>query len=85
MVSWWVRYSYSNNELIQTRYVIIINDAYGSSGSFGSRVRSKYIGHNTYTGIRSNLCSKPTPIHVTFHKSGLKFSYLITHFSSLLQ
>ena len=32
-----------------------MNDAYGSSGSFGSKVRSKYIGHNTYTGRRSKL------------------------------
>ena len=40
-----------------------MNDAYGSSGSFGSRVSSKYIGNNTYTGRRSNLYSKPTPIN----------------------
>ena len=28
---------------------------YGSSGSFGSRVRSKPIGHKTYTGRRRSL------------------------------
>ena len=40
-----------------------MNDAYGLSVSFWSRVRSKYIGHNIYTGRRSNLLSKPTPIY----------------------
>ena len=63
MVSWWVRYSYFNNEQIQISGVVLMNYAYGSSGSFGSRVRSKYIRHYPYTGRRSNFRSKPTPIH----------------------
>ena len=53
MVSWWGTDPYFNNELIQTRYVVIMNAAYGSFGSFGSNGRSKYIAHNTYTGKRS--------------------------------
>ena len=51
MVSWWGRDSYSNNELIQTSDAVIINSAYGSSVSLGSRVRSKYILNNTFTDI----------------------------------
>ena len=35
MVSWWGRYSYLNNDQIQTRDVVLMNSAYGSSGSFG--------------------------------------------------
>ena len=31
-----------------------MNDAYGSSGSFGTLVGWKYIEHNTYTGIFKN-------------------------------
>ena len=58
---------------------------YGSSGSFESRVRSKYIGHNTYTGRRSNLHSKLTPIHVPIHKLYLSYSYSRSHFSRLPQ
>ena len=53
----------------------MMSSAYGSSGSFGSRVSSKYIGHNTYTGKRSNFCSKPTPIHGPVHKYDLNYSY----------
>ena len=63
MLSWWVIDSYFNIELIQIRDIEILISACGSSGSFGSRVRSKYIGHNTYTGRRINFCSKTTPIH----------------------
>ena len=68
MVSWWVTDSYFNIEQIQMADIEIMTAAYGSSGPFGSRVRSKYIGHNTYTGRRSNLRSKPTPIHGPVHK-----------------
>ena len=62
-----------------------MNAAYVSSGSFLSRVSSKYIGHNIYTGRRSNLCSKTTPIHVPVHKSDLNYSYSRSHFSRLPQ
>ena len=58
---------------------------YGSSGSFGSRVRSKYIEHNTYTGRRSNLHSKPTPVHGQGYKSNLNYSYSRSHFIQLPQ
>ena len=75
MVSWWGRDSYINNEQIQTRDVVLMNDEYGSSGSFGSRVRSKYIGHNTYKGRIINIHSKQTSIHGPVHKSDLDFSY----------
>ena len=56
-----------------------------SSGSFGSRVRYKYIGCNIYTAKRSNLRSKPTPIHGPVHKYYLNYSYSISHFSRLPQ
>ena len=75
MVSWWGTYSYLSDEQIQIGGVDIMTSSYGSSGSFGSRVRSKYIGHNTYTGRRSNCRSKPTPIHGLVHKSDLNHSY----------
>ena len=55
MVSWWGTDSYFNNKQVQIDDIDITTFAYGSSGSFGSRVRSKYIGHNTYTGKRINL------------------------------
>ena len=71
MIYWWGRDSYFNNKQIQIKYVVLMNSAYGSSGSFGSRVGSKYIVHNTYTGKRINLRSKPTPIHGPVHKSYL--------------
>ena len=32
-----------------------MNTAYGSSGSFGSKVRSKSIENKAYTGRRNNL------------------------------
>ena len=59
--------------------------AYGSSGSFGSRVRYKSIGHNTYTGRRSNFRSKPTPIHGQVKKSDLNYSHSRSHISRLPQ
>ena len=55
MVAWWLTNTYFNNELIQIGDIEIMTSAYGSSVSFGSRVRSKYIGHNTYIGIRSHF------------------------------
>ena len=45
------------------RYVVLMNSVYGSSGSFVSRVRSKYIGNSTYTYRRSNFHSIKKPIH----------------------
>ena len=59
--------------------------ACGSSGSFGSRLRSKYIGHNTYTSRWSNFRSKLTPIHGPIHKYDLNYSYSRGHFSRLPQ
>ena len=64
-----------NNEQIQIGDIKVRNDIYGSSGSFGSRVRSKYIWHKKYICRRSNFHSKTTPIHGTVHKSDLNFSY----------
>ena len=52
-----------NNYHIQIGDIEIMDVAYGSSGSFRSRLRSKYIGYNTYTIRRSHFRSKPTPIH----------------------
>ena len=57
----------------------------GSSGSFGSRGRSKSIGRNTYTSRRINLCSKPTSINGPVHKSYLNYSCSRSHFSRLPQ
>ena len=62
-----------------------MSSAYGLSGSFKSRTRSKSIGHNTYTGRRNNFRSKPTPIHVLVYKYYLNYSYSINHFSRLPQ
>ena len=59
--------------------------ATGSSGPFGYRVRYKSILHNTYTGRRSNLRSKPTPIHVPVQKYDFNYSYSRSHFSRLSQ
>ena len=50
-----------------------MTSAYGSSWSFGSKVRSKSIGHKTYIGRRSNFSSKPTPIHGPVHKYDLNY------------
>ena len=85
MVSWWVIDSYFNIEKIQHGDIEIMIYAYGLSGSFGYRVRSKYIKHNTYTGRRIDSRSKPAPIHGLFHKSDLNYSYSINHFSRLPQ
>ena len=76
-------YSYFNNGLIQIRDIYIMTDAYGSSRSFGSIVRSKYILHNTYIGRKSNFHSKPTPIHGPVHKFDLNYSYSRSHFGRL--
>ena len=59
--------------------------AYGSSGSFESIVRSKYIVHNTYTVRRSNFRSKSTPIYGPVQNSDLNYSYSRSHFSRLPQ
>ena len=58
---------------------------YSSSGSFGSIVRSKSIGHRTYTVLRINLCSKPAPIHGPVHKYDMNDLYSRSHFSRLPQ
>ena len=63
----------------------MITSAYGSSLSFGSIERSKYIGHNIYTGRISNFHSKPTPIHGPVQKSYLNYSYSRSHFIWLPQ
>ena len=75
MVSWWVIYSYLNNEQIQIGDIEIMNSAFGSSISFESRDRSKYIDHNTYTYIKSNFSSKLATINGPVHNSELKFSH----------
>ena len=62
-----------DDQLIQTRDAVLINSSYGSSGLFGSRVGSMFIGHNTYTQRRSHFHSKPTPIHGPVNKSELIF------------
>ena len=62
-----------------------MNAAYGSLGSFGSRVRSKYIGYNLYIGRRILKKSKPTPIHGQVYISDLNYSYSRSHFSRLPQ
>ena len=58
-----------------------MNAAYGSSGSFGLWVRSKSIGHNTYTGRISHLISKPTQIYGLVHKLDLNLFYSRSHSS----
>ena len=81
LVSWWGTDLYFNNEQIQIGDIEIITSAYGSSGSFWSRVRSKSIGHKIHTGRRSNLRSKPTTIHGPVHISDFNYSYSRNHFS----
>ena len=83
MVSWWGIDLYFNTEQIKIGDIEIIISEYGPSGSFGSRVRLKYIGHNTYTGRRSHFNSKPTPIYGPVNKSDLNFSYSRSHFGRL--
>ena len=73
MVSRWGRDSHFNNEQIKTRDVVIINAEYGSSGSLGSIVGSKSIGHRKNTGRRRCSCSESTPIHGPVHKSDMNF------------
>ena len=57
--------------------------AYDSSGYFGSKVRSRSIVHNKYSGRTINFSSKPTSIHGPIRKSILNYSYLRSHFSQL--
>ena len=83
MVSWWGIDSYFNIELIQIRVIDNMILANGFSGPFRSRLRSKYIGHNTNTYRRSNLRSNPTPIHGPVQESDLNYSYLGSHFIRL--
>ena len=88
MVSLWVIDSYLNNEkfkLVILKLWILCISEYGSSGSFESRVRSKYIVLNTYKGRRSNVNSEPTPIHGPVHKYDLNHSYSRSHFIRLPQ
>ena len=59
--------------------------SYGLSGSFGSRLRSKYIWYNTYKVRRINFRSKTTPINGPVQKSDLNYSYSRSHFSMLPQ
>ena len=75
MVSWWVRDSYLTDEQTQVSDAEIINASFGSSGPFRSGVRSKRIGHKTYTGRRTKFSSEPTPRHESVHKPELIFSY----------
>ena len=84
-MSWWVKNSYFNHEQIHIGGIEIMTDSYGSSESFGSRVRSKFIGHNKYTFRRIIFHSKPTLIHGPVHNSGLNYSYSRSHFSRLPQ
>ena len=85
MVSCWVIDSYFNTEKNQIGDIDITTSAYGSSGSFGSRVGSKYIGNNTYTRRRSNFNSKPAPINGPVKFFDLNYSYSRIHFSRLPQ
>ena len=85
MVIWWGKYSYFNNEQFKIGDIEIMTSAYNSSGSFGSRVRSKFIWHNTYTGRISKFRSKQTSIHGPVHKSDLNHLYSSSHFSRLPQ
>ena len=68
---------------IKTGDIEIMTSAYCSSGSFGSRVSSKSIIHDTYTGRRIKIRSKPTPIHGPVHKSYLNYLYSRSYFSRL--
>ena len=81
MVSWLGIDSYFNIEQIQISDIEIMISSYRLSGSFGSRVRSKSIGHNNYTVRKSNLRSKPTTIHGPAHK----YLYGRSQFSRLQQ
>ena len=85
MVCWWKIDSYFNSEQSKFCDIGIITAEYGSSGSFGSRVISNYIGYNIYTGRRINFRLNPTPMHGQVHKYGLNYSYSRSHFSWLPQ
>ena len=85
MVSKCVIDSYFNTEHTRIGDIEIMIYAYGLSVSFGSIVRSKYIGYNAYKGRRINYHSKPTPIHGTFHKPDLNYLYSRSHVSRLPQ
>ena len=85
MISWWGNDSYINNELIQIGDIKNMSHVYGSLGTFVSIVRSKSIGHNTYTGRRINFCSKSAPINGLVHKSDLNYSYSRSNLSWLPQ
>ena len=85
MVSWWGADSYFNNDQDQIGGIELMNYVYGSSGSFGSRVRYTSIGHNTYTGRRINFHSNPIPIHGTVYKYACNYSYSRSNFSQLSQ
>ena len=85
MVSWWGTDSYFNFEQIQIGNIEVMTATYGSSGSFGSRLRSKYIENNTYTVIISHFHSKPVPIHGPIHKYDLNYLYSRIYFSRLPQ
>ena len=77
--------SYSNNEPIQIIYIELMNAVFGWSVSFGSKIRSKLICRNTYTGRRSNMYSKLTPIHGPMHNIEINLSYYRRNFSQLLR
>ena len=85
MLSFGGIYLYFNDKQTQISDIEIMAGAFVSYGYFGSRVRSKFIGHNKYTGKRRNLRSKPTPIHGPVHKSESDISYSRIHFSRLPQ
>ena len=85
MISLWGTYSYFNNEIMKIGDFDLMNAAYGSSVSFGSIVRLKSIENNTCTVRRSNLRSKPTPIHGQVHTYDLNYSFSRSHFSLLPQ
>ena len=81
MLSFGGIYLYFNDKQTQISDIEIMTGAFVSYGYFGSRVRSKFIGHDTFTGRRRNLNTKLTPIHRPVHKSELNFSYSRMHSS----
>ena len=74
MVSWQGTDSCFNNDEMKIGDIEMITSAYFPSKQFGSRVGSKYIGHDTYTGRRSNLQLKPTAIYGPVQKYYLNYS-----------
>ena len=83
MVSRWGIDSHFNIEQNQIGDIEIMISVYSFSGSFGSRVKSKSIGYNTYTVRRIDFSSKPSPIHGPFKNSNLNYSYSRIQFSRL--